>query len=451
PFEHHRTRADVADDLEGEIDAPAELYAGMPLPVDAEVSNLGDGDLADVEITLLLVDPDSDAVLDSHLEVLPIAAGDAVAIRHEFDTSPLVPGRYRLELRAAGNDGVDPFDLELDRTAVRLEAGLEIPTLDAVGLAVTVLLLLMSALLVLRRRKKRFAMLRQSPGARGRHLWIVLLVALPLAAPDAARAEAACGDRFPLAQRLLDGGVAEKVTLDAAALGRELAIEAALLREELDEQRGRLDGRGTAEALERLAGVEGDALGRLGRLEASVGGAGLDKAELDALLGCPHVERTAISSQLAPPRAPRAKRGASRAEGVPDGYLRPPSPEVLDATSSAPGPGERAEKAAEGEAVRAKVQELGADPVALYHFVLNEIAPSHSFGAISGPAAVLAAGAGNDADQAGLLAALLREAGFPARLAWGVQEVPLAALENHLGARGTRAVERILTEAGVPW
>lgn len=89
---------------------------------------------------------------------------------------------------------------------------------------------------------------------------------------------------------------------------------------------------------------------------------------------------------------------------------------------------------------------------ALYPYVLNEIRAAHYSGAVKGPAAVLRSGEGNDADQAALLAALLRTAGFPARVVWGgVQEIRLEALLEHYGAADTADLERTLLAAGAAW
>ena len=101
--------------------------------------------------------------------------------------------------------------------------------------------------------------------------------------------------------------------------------------------------------------------------------------------------------------------------------------------------------------VTAKAQELGNAPVALYDFVLNQIRPEHYLGSAKSPETVLASGGGNDADQAGLLAALLRAAGFPSRLVWGVREIRTAHLVAHLGVADATAAERLMTSAGIPW
>ena len=63
----------------------------------------------------------------------------------------------------------------------------------------------------------------------------------------------------------------------------------------------------------------------------------------------------------------------------------------------------------------AKATELGNDPVRIFNFVHDQIDTEIYMGSRKGAVGTLAERAGNDADQASLLVALLRAAGFPTR------------------------------------
>ncbi|MCG8460254.1 MAG: Ig-like domain-containing protein [Holophagales bacterium] len=263
-------------------------------------------------------------------------------------------------------------------------------------------------------------------------------------------------------------------------------------------------------ARDRLETLDAAIRGHLEALRASVrDGSPLPEPTVATLSACLAGEGAGstpsdgepISSRLAPP-APeleprRPRRSPAGAETRwPEGYLDPPSEafrQRMVRERSGQRAGERAggevaglragnvpgdltmadlsaddlagltapgsvpsEKAAPGrqDPIAAKVSELGGDPVALYRFVLEQIRPAHYFGSIRGPEATLHAGEGNDADQASLLAALLRAADVPARVAWGVREIGVDDLRNHFGLGPSAPfaeLERILSAAGIPW
>ncbi|MEO1088984.1 MAG: transglutaminase domain-containing protein, partial [Acidobacteriota bacterium] len=146
--------------------------------------------------------------------------------------------------------------------------------------------------------------------------------------------------------------------------------------------------------------------------------------------------------------APRRPRSAA---ALPEDYLDPPSEALRQLARRG-----RPEKVAPGrpDPILEIVAEVGDDPVSLYRYVLEEIRPAHYFGEMRGPEATLWTGEGNDADQAALLAELLRAAGLPARVACGLRQIDVADLVAHFGlgaGAGPPEVERVLTAAGIPW
>ena len=67
---------------------------------------------------------------------------------------------------------------------------------------------------------------------------------------------------------------------------------------------------------------------------------------------------------------------------------------------------------------------LQHDPKLIYEFVRNKIEYVPYYGFLKGATQTLLDRAGNDADQAALLAALLRASGFTAKYNYGYQSIP---------------------------
>jgi transglutaminase-like putative cysteine protease len=102
-------------------------------------------------------------------------------------------------------------------------------------------------------------------------------------------------------------------------------------------------------------------------------------------------------------------------------------------------------------AIRAKADELGYDPVAIYHWVRNEVVWIPTWGAVQDSDLTLSNRSGNAMDIAGLLIALLRASGVPARFVHGTIDIPEAHFRNWVG--GFAHVEEAMAFAssgGIP-
>jgi len=270
---------------------------------------------------------------------------------------------------------------------------------------------------------------------------IIILAAQPLLC-----AEAPSTGHFPLLHRLLqtrEGGGAAKALgpEDSRALLDEIAVERLLWKDELDRLRTRAAS--SAEAVSRIEDVRTEVHQQLDALEASIAEGSPDENLLRRVL-------SRGSAKGAPPilsggglRIPAAiHRKPPEAKPAPEGCWDHPSP--VEKTAHA--------KSSSGEAdtIDSLAAELGGAPVALYQYVLHNIRPVNAYGLSRSPEAVLQSGEGTGADQAALLAALLRSSGYPARLGWGVQELRARSLKLHFGVEGPQ-LEAALTEGGYAW
>ena len=102
-----------------------------------------------------------------------------------------------------------------------------------------------------------------------------------------------------------------------------------------------------------------------------------------------------------------------------------------------------------GADIRAKVNELGNNPVRIHNWVRNAMAFTPGWGATQTADATYANGAGNGYDIANLLVAMLRQANVPARYVYGAVEVPAALVPRWLGV-DPNAAAQLFTRAGVP-
>ncbi|HKL26776.1 MAG TPA: transglutaminase domain-containing protein, partial [Desulfuromonadales bacterium] len=102
--------------------------------------------------------------------------------------------------------------------------------------------------------------------------------------------------------------------------------------------------------------------------------------------------------------------------------------------------------------IAAESGKLSWDPVDLFEWVKNNIATEWYWGAMKGAEETLRQGSGNDADQAALLVALLRVAGYPARYVRGVIAFPggVDGLRGQIGIQDPAGILAFLRKAGIP-
>jgi len=100
--------------------------------------------------------------------------------------------------------------------------------------------------------------------------------------------------------------------------------------------------------------------------------------------------------------------------------------------------------------VQAVVATLGGDPQQLYLYVKNNYVFTPYVGSQKGSQGTEREFAGNDFDQASFLIALLRDAGIPARYAFGSMLIPTDEALNWLGVDSPTAALRILQWQGIP-
>lgn len=99
---------------------------------------------------------------------------------------------------------------------------------------------------------------------------------------------------------------------------------------------------------------------------------------------------------------------------------------------------------------------LQHDPRLIYEFVRNKIEYVPYYGFLKGATQTLLDRAGNDADQAALLAALLRASGFTASYNYGIQWLPTMGTNEQTAARwfdvedSPPAVDRTIYRNGIP-
>ncbi|HBI15455.1 MAG TPA: hypothetical protein DDY20_08085 [Desulfobulbaceae bacterium] len=98
-------------------------------------------------------------------------------------------------------------------------------------------------------------------------------------------------------------------------------------------------------------------------------------------------------------------------------------------------------------------QDLAWNPVTMYEWVKNNITTEWYWGAMKGAEETLRQGSGNDADQAALLVALFRAAGFPARYVRGVLEFfpDLEGARAQTGLDAPLDIARFFQKAGIPY
>jgi len=232
-------------------------------------------------------------------------------------------------------------------------------------------------------------------------------------------AEAIHADRLLLSER--QGALAERTAaLGGKAADRQDAVFSTLLKN--------LD----------------DLLSRLDAIDATVTPSDLDslKQQLDILV--PHKSRPLLGvlpyrHMNYPPREPAlspvikpAYKGGDRNVYAAD----------TSTTSEAPISKEIADLA----------QSLQWNPVLIYEWVKNNVETEWYWGSMKGAEETLRQKSGNDADQAALLVALLRSAGFPSRYIKGTIEFfpDMEKAKNLIGLDDPAKVYTFLQKAGIP-
>ncbi|MBI3610460.1 MAG: hypothetical protein HY204_07145 [Nitrospirae bacterium] len=126
---------------------------------------------------------------------------------------------------------------------------------------------------------------------------------------------------------------------------------------------------------------------------------------------------------------------------VPSAYAAEPPP---------PGPADLAEtlETPQTQEIHDLAVQLGSTPVALYEFVRNNFKYEPYVGSVKGATQTLKEKAGNEWDQASLLIALLRAAGYPARYVVGTVEIPVDQAMSWLGLEDANMAASLLYTQG---
>ena len=147
-------------------------------------------------------------------------------------------------------------------------------------------------------------------------------------------------------------------------------------------------------------------------------------------------------------------RAASRTEPLSQGDLKTRIPDLrppaLAVSLAAPAvAGDDAAIGTIAPEIRARAASFSG-PIEAYEWVRNAIRPELYHGVMKGPAQTLLEGSGNDADTAGLLIALLRAKGIPARYVRGTVDIPAALAAAVVGTASPERALRAFQRAGIP-
>lgn len=232
-------------------------------------------------------------------------------------------------------------------------------------------------------------------------------------------AEAIHADRLLLAER--QGTLAERAaTLGGAAPDRQNAVSSTLLKN-LDELLSLLDAIGTG-----VSSSDMDALKQI--LDILV------PHKSRPLLGVLPYRHTNYPSRepSSSPVVKPAYKGGDRNVSAADTAATPEAPlskEIVDLAQS-----------------------LQWNPVLIYEWVKNNVATEWYWGSMKGAEETLRQKSGNDADQAALLVALLRAAGFPSRYIQGTIEFfpGMDKAKNLIGLDDPAKIYTFLQKAGIP-
>ena len=259
------------------------------------------------------------------------------------------------------------------------------------------------------------------------------LLAFALLAPAARPCSAADApaDLVPMLESLEQQGRAQEAEFEATA-ARPLPPKA---RQRLEETR-RAWAAGQGRLLETLRRL---------RAPAAPSGPAVQRGLPSAPRPVDVAEALALLKQL---------RAASRSEPLSAGelknrvpVLRPPALALGPATQVVPG--DEPPIGTIAPEVREKASSFSG-PIEIYEWVRNAVRPELYHGVMKGPAQTLLESSGNDADTAGLLIALLRARGIPARYVSGTVDLPAALAVAITGASTKERALRAFERAGVP-
>ena len=254
----------------------------------------------------------------------------------------------------------------------------------------------------------------------------------------------------------------ERVLAESRANGREPGAEAAQLLDGLERRAERRQAEFDAAAARplppkarqrleatRRAWAEGQ-----GRLVEGLRALQPDRPEARRALG-----RRREAQRRAPDtdemlRLLRRLRAASRPEPLSDGELKTRIPALAPRRSAVSpvtqmAPGDEPPIGSIALELRQKAASFSG-PIEAYEWVRNAIRPELYHGVMKGPLQTLLEASGNDADTAGLLIALLRARGIPARYVRGTAEIPAALAVAITGTGSPERALRAFTRAGVP-
>lgn len=266
---------------------------------------------------------------------------------------------------------------------------------------------------------------------------------------------------------LREGADARAIAREVAAIRAPLEAQLAAVQEQFEADRRWLIEQGLDDLLDRVDEAEVEAVERHAEVLDAVRAVeqGVAKAaDTTGLL----LDLKALLRQYAPPRngplsiaqmqdEMRSPRGGEpfASTAAFEEFLRDGAKSIAGAVQAKSAP-TAADLAATPEVVfsdrvRAKAEELGGDPLAIYQWVRNHIRVVPGYGAAQSADFTLLNGQGTPFDIASLTIALLRVSGVPARYATGRITLDAAQVKSWMEpiAGAADAVE-VLQNAGVP-
>ncbi|GAB4091047.1 hypothetical protein GCM10028785_37160 [Hydrogenophaga soli] len=155
------------------------------------------------------------------------------------------------------------------------------------------------------------------------------------------------------------------------------------------------------------------------------------------------VQKATRQDPMADPQALQAKLFGAAAQPLSFTTQKAAAPTAADLAPTLDAP--------HTPAIKALAQSLGNNPYKIFQWVHDNIYYVPTHGSVQGAQDTLDKKAGNAADTASLLLALLRSAGVSARYVYGTVELPASNAMNWVGGAQTLdAAQQILSQGGVP-